>query len=116
MLKWMLGLMMLCGMGSSICLGQEGAPAVDPPAVTSAEPAVVAPVAVAPESAPAAAPASTLNTGDQAWLLASSAMVLLMTPGLAFFYGGLVGRKNVLSILMQSSSSMGLRPTHRSSL
>jgi len=108
MLKWMLGLMMLCGMGSSICLGQEGAPAVDPPAVTSAEPAVVAPVAVAPESAPAAAPASTLNTGDQAWLLASSAMVLLMTPGLAFFYGGLVGRKNVLSILMQCFMCMGV--------
>lgn len=108
MLKWMLGLMMLCGMGSSICLGQEGAPAVDPPAVTSAEPAVDAPVAVAPESAPAAAPASTLNTGDQAWLLASSAMVLLMTPGLAFFYGGLVGRKNVLSILMQCFMCMGV--------
>jgi len=62
----------------------------------------------APESAPAAAPASTLNTGDQAWLLASSAMVLLMTPGLAFFYGGLVGRKNVLSILMQCFMCMGV--------
>ena len=49
----------------------------------------------------------TLHTGDTAWLLASSALVLLMTPGLAFFYGGLVGRKNVLAIMIQSFVSMG---------
>ncbi|MFA5321786.1 MAG: ammonium transporter [Smithella sp.] len=43
-----------------------------------------------------------MNSGDTAWVLISSALVLLMTiPGLAFFYGGLVRRKNVLSILMQ---------------
>jgi Amt family ammonium transporter len=43
-----------------------------------------------------------MNSGDTAWVLASSALVLLMTmPALAFFYGGLVRRKNVLSILMQ---------------
>jgi ammonium transporter, Amt family len=43
-----------------------------------------------------------MNTGDTAWVLTSSALVLLMTmPGLAFFYAGLVRRKNVLSILMQ---------------
>lgn len=43
-----------------------------------------------------------MNTGDTAWVLMSSALVLLMTmPALAFFYGGLVRRKNVLSILMQ---------------
>ena len=43
-----------------------------------------------------------MNSGDTAWVLMASAMVLLMTiPGLAFFYGGLVRRKNVLSILMQ---------------
>ena len=41
------------------------------------------------------------DSGDTAWLLASAALVLLMTPGLAFFYGGLVRRKNVLSLLMQ---------------
>jgi Amt family ammonium transporter len=108
MLKWLLGLMMLCGLGNSVSLGQEDAPAAEPPALTSADPVVVAPTAVAAEAAPAAAPASTLNTGDQAWLLASSAMVLLMTPGLAFFYGGLVGRKNVLSILMQCFMCMGV--------
>jgi len=42
-----------------------------------------------------------INSGDTAWVLASSALVLLMTPGLAFFYGGMVRKKNVLSILMQ---------------
>ena len=45
----------------------------------------------------------TLNSGDTAWILMSAALVMLMTsPGLAFFYGGLVRRKNVLSIMMQS--------------
>ncbi len=42
-----------------------------------------------------------INTGDTAWVLTSSALVMLMTPGLAFFYGGLVRRKNVLGILIQ---------------
>ncbi|MCX5714543.1 MAG: ammonium transporter [Candidatus Omnitrophica bacterium] len=42
-----------------------------------------------------------MNAGDTAWVLFSSALVMLMTPGLAFFYGGMVRRKNVLSILMQ---------------
>ena len=47
-----------------------------------------------------------INAGDTAWLLVSSALVLLMTPGLAFFYGGLVRRKNVLSVLMQCFIAM----------
>ena len=42
-----------------------------------------------------------IDAGDTAWVLTASAMVLLMTPGLAFFYGGLVRRKNILSVLMQ---------------
>ncbi len=42
-----------------------------------------------------------INAGDTAWVLISSALVMLMTPGLAFFYGGMVRKKNVLSILMQ---------------
>jgi len=42
-----------------------------------------------------------LNSGDMAWILASSALVLLMTPGLAFFYGGLVRNKNVITTLYQ---------------
>lgn len=42
-----------------------------------------------------------IDTGDTAWLLASSALVLIMTPGLAFFYGGLVRKKNANAIIMQ---------------
>src|SRR3989344_4699560 len=42
-----------------------------------------------------------INSGDTAWVLASSALVMLMTPGLAFFYGGMVRRKNILGVLMQ---------------
>src|SRR5215831_18185068 len=49
-----------------------------------------------------------VNTGDTALVLISGALVMLMTPGLAFFYGGLVRRKNVLSIMMQSYISMGV--------
>ena len=49
-----------------------------------------------------------MNTGDTAWVLASSALVLLMTPGLGFFYGGLVRKKNVLSVLMQCFMVIGI--------
>ncbi len=42
-----------------------------------------------------------MNTGDTAWVMVSAAMVLIMTPGVALFYGGLARRKNILSILMQ---------------
>lgn len=45
--------------------------------------------------------AGGINSGDTAWVLIATALVMLMTPGLAFFYGGMVGRKNVLGILMQ---------------
>ena len=44
---------------------------------------------------------SAISAGDTTWILIASALVMLMTPGLAFFYGGLVRRKNILSILMQ---------------
>jgi Amt family ammonium transporter len=49
-----------------------------------------------------------INTGDTAFVLISGALVALMTPGLAFFYGGLVRRKNVLAIMMQSFIAMGI--------
>jgi Amt family ammonium transporter len=49
-----------------------------------------------------AAPMGTIDSGDTAWLLISTALVMLMTPGLALFYGGLVRRKNVLSTIMHS--------------
>ena len=48
-----------------------------------------------------------IDTGNTGFMLLCSSLVMLMTPGLAFFYGGLVGRKNVLAIMMQSFVSMG---------
>lgn len=51
---------------------------------------------------------TTIDTGDTAWLLVSTALVLLMTPGLAFFYGGMVRKKNVISTMLQSFVCMGL--------
>lgn len=53
-------------------------------------------------------PETTVNAGDTAWLLVSSALVLLMTPGLAFFYGGMVRERNLLSTMFQSFISMAL--------
>lgn len=58
--------------------------------------------------AAAADMAPVIDTGDTAWLLTSSALVLLMTPALAFFYGGLVRRKNILSVIMQCFALMCL--------
>ena len=57
----------------------------------------------AAETAPAAAEeAATLNSGDTAWMIVATALVLFMTiPGLSLFYGGLARTKNVLSILVQ---------------
>ncbi len=48
------------------------------------------------------------DTGNTAFMLIATSLVMLMTPGLAFFYGGLVGRKNVITIMMQSFVSLGL--------
>ena len=47
-------------------------------------------------------------SANAAWMLASSALVLFMTPGLAFFYGGMVRSKNVLGMLMQNFFCMGI--------
>ena len=52
--------------------------------------------------------ASGINTGDTAWLLISTALVMLMTPGLALFYGGMVQRKNVLSTFMHCFFALGI--------
>jgi Amt family ammonium transporter len=49
-----------------------------------------------------------INSGDTAWMLASTALVLLMTPGLAFFYGGMVRTKSVLNMMMMSMISIGV--------
>ena len=47
-----------------------------------------------------------LDTGDTAWMLVATGLVLLMTPGLGFFYGGMVGKKNVISTVLQSFMAM----------
>ena len=85
--------------------------AEDKPAEPAAASATAAPDAGA-TAAPAAPPAPTepivievskINSGDTAWMLSSTALVLLMTiPGLALFYGGMVRKKNVLATVMQS--------------
>ncbi|MGO9482459.1 MAG: ammonium transporter [Candidatus Kryptoniota bacterium] len=49
-----------------------------------------------------------INSGDTAWMLVSTALVMLMTPGLALFYGGMVRRKNVLGTIMQSFIAIGI--------
>jgi len=88
---------------------EDKAPAAEPVATApAAAPAVAAPAAPAaaataavPAAAPAAAPIPP-NKGDNAWVMISAALVILMSiPGLALFYGGLVRTKNMLSVLMQ---------------
>jgi len=92
-----------------VAIAQTAAPA--PAAATTAP----APAAAAPAATPAAAPAPAApatpapakppayNSGDTAWMLTSTALVLMMTiPGLALFYAGMVRKKNILATLMQS--------------
>lgn len=84
-------------------------PAATPAATTAdaAKPAdAAAPAAATPATPPDVKP--VLNTGDTAWMLISSALVLLMIPGLALFYGGMVRQKNVLSTIMHSFVAMGI--------
>jgi Amt family ammonium transporter len=57
---------------------------------------------------PEAASGGEIDAGDTAWMLTSTGLVLLMTPGLSFFYGGMVRRKNVLSTMLQSYVAMGV--------
>ena len=68
-------------------------------------------IAVAALFAPAGATtaaAGAISTGDTAWMLTATGLVLLMTPGLSFFYGGMVSPKNVISTMFQSFIAMGL--------
>ena len=55
--------------------------------------------------------APTIDTGTTAWMLVSTALVLLMVPGLGMFYGGLVRTKNVLGTMMHSFSAMAMETT-----
>ncbi|MDD2581026.1 MAG: ammonium transporter [Desulfuromonadaceae bacterium] len=83
-------------------------PAATPAATAAdaAKPADAAAAAATPATPPDVKP--VLNTGDTAWMLISSALVLLMLPGLALFYGGMVRQKNVLSTIMHSFVAMGI--------
>ncbi|MGF6634983.1 ammonium transporter [Paraburkholderia tuberum] len=76
------------------------APAASAPAADASAAAAAAP---ATPTAPFSVDSSKINSGDTAWMLTSTALVLFMTiPGLALFYGGMVRKKNVLATLMQS--------------
>ncbi|MFP5212834.1 MAG: ammonium transporter [Acidobacteriota bacterium] len=100
-MKRFISLLMLCGLFVLLAipvLAQESGTMMLAQAATDA-----------PAAAPAVeAEAPKVDTGDTAWLLMSSALVLLMTPGLALFYGGMVRRKNVLSTIMHSFIAMGI--------
>jgi Amt family ammonium transporter len=63
---------------------------------------------VVPASPAAAVPAVRIDSGDTAWMLISTALVMLMTPGLAMFYGGMVRKKNVLGTIMHSFIAIAL--------
>ncbi len=109
-----------CALALSLCASSVAvaqapaapAPAAPPPpaATAPAAPATAAPAAAAPAAAAPAAPAAAApakppayDHGDTAWMLTSTALVLMMTiPGLALFYAGMVRRKNILSTVMQS--------------
>ena len=101
--------LLVLGLCAGPVLAQTPAP-TPAPAATAAQPASEAaspPGAAAPATTPA--PEPKVDTGDTAWMLASTALVLLMTvPGLALFYGGMVRKKNVLATLMQSFSICAL--------
>jgi Amt family ammonium transporter len=80
----------------------SNAAVADAPAAAAAAPAAAATPAAAP-TAPILIDADKISAGDTAWMLTSTALVLMMCiPGLALFYGGMVRKKNVLATLMQS--------------
>lgn len=73
------------------------------------EAASTVPAGQSTQAAPAVAPApAKIDTGDTAWVLVSTALVMLMTPGLALFYGGMVRKKNVLGTILQSFIALGI--------
>ena len=85
--------------------GAAASSAASSSAAAAAAPASGAPAAssAAAAAAPAATPAPKIDTGDTAWMLTSSVLVLMMTiPGLALFYAGMVRKKNILATLAQS--------------
>ncbi len=99
---------LVLGAFAPVVTAQDAAPPAAPAAEASAAPAAATPAAPAEAAAPAAAEAAApaaapaLDSGHNAWQMTCTALVLFMTlPGLALFYGGLVRRKNVLSVMAQ---------------
>jgi Amt family ammonium transporter len=96
---------MLGGPLAAPALAQETAAPAPAAAATPTPPAAEAAPAAAPAEAAAPAAAPVPDKGDTAWMMVSAVLVLLMiVPGLALFYGGLVRQKNMLSMLMQTST------------
>jgi ammonium transporter, Amt family len=94
---------LVLGATASVAVAQQ--PTAPPTAPAPGAPTIGTPV----PAAAAPAPASKIDKGDTAWMLTSSALVLLMTaPGLALFYGGMVRQKNALATLMQSFIIMAI--------
>jgi len=105
-MKRLLALLTLCtalGVAApSLAQDSAAAPEAKPAAEAAAPAAGAATVAASTAAAAAAAPAPTPNKGDTAWMLTATVLVILMiVPGLALFYGGMVRSKNALSVLMQ---------------
>ncbi|MBI3528524.1 MAG: ammonium transporter [Betaproteobacteria bacterium] len=107
-MKPLLPLLVLCALFAFVTSSFSEEPAKSPAAAegspagttTAAAPAIPPPPA---PTAPTMVEVAKINSGDTAWMLASTALVLLMTiPGLALFYGGMVRKKNVLATVMQS--------------
>lgn len=69
---------------------------------------IVAAVALFMPGVPTGIVTEGINSGDTAWMLVATALVLIMTPGLAYFYGGMVNAKNVISTMLQSFIAMGV--------
>ncbi len=91
-------------------VAEEKKDTVPPAVATEAVSTTAAPVpaVAAPASEPAKNVDPVLNTGDTAWILVCSGLVMLMLPGLALFYGGMVRQKNVLSTMMHTFVAMGI--------
>ena len=64
--------------------------------------------AVMPDDAETWMPDAAVDSADVAWMITATIFVLMMTPGLSFFYGGMVGKKNVISTILQSFIAMGV--------
>jgi Amt family ammonium transporter len=109
-----IGLQRLAGFALAVMIAGAplGALAQTAATNTAAPAAAATNTAVAPATAtpaPAAAPAPKIDTGDTAWMLTSSVLVLMMTiPGLALFYAGMVRKKNILATLAQSFAATAL--------